>query len=105
MQAVLVGLGVNGDVFDVQVFAGANYANGDLSAVCDQNFMYHLTFLSYRFLNFTLFCLLMLEFCFFRVRSLRTVFKFAIFVIFVVLLVIFWLFSLIYFYILTIVTA
>ena len=55
VQAVLVGLGVDGDVFDVQIFAGADHANGDLSAVCDQNFMYHLAFLSLSFFKFYFF--------------------------------------------------
>ena len=43
VQAVAIGLRVNGHGFDAKILAGANDANGDFASIGDQNFLEHIT--------------------------------------------------------------
>jgi hypothetical protein len=42
VQRVAVGLAINGDGLDAQLFAGTNYAESNLSAISDENLFKHV---------------------------------------------------------------
>src|SRR5579864_5784658 len=43
MQAMTIGLRINGDGSDSQVLTGADDANGDLASIGDQDFLEHIS--------------------------------------------------------------